>query len=344
MYQNYFGLAELPFELTANPRYLFLTARQREALSVLQYGLFAAKPITVLIGEAGTGKTSLIRAALQSERCRDVRAIYVDNPLLSTDDFVRMLALKFDLGTDALHSKSILLTRLEATLRERRARGEIVALVVDEAQGLNVGVLEELRLLANIETPMAKLLPLVLAGQPELGQRLEQPELRQLKQRITLRAELTPFEVTDTAGYIAGRIKAAGGVASRLFTQEAVLLIHEASRGIARSINVICDNALLNAMALGLPRVDRAMVIEVCRDLKLNVGLMNQPVRPAAPHAQSSQAQARAAEAPPPEPVADEEPAPDQGRASGSVSQRIFRFPFRFGASAAVQRFQQNGQ
>jgi type II secretory pathway predicted ATPase ExeA len=338
MYQNYFGLAELPFELTANPRYLFLTARQREALSVLQYGLFAAKPITVMIGEAGTGKTSLIRAALQSERCRDVRAIYVDNPLLGTDDFVKMLALKFDLGSDAVTSKSVLLTRLESTLHERRARGEIIALVVDEAQGLNIGVLEELRLLANFETPMSKLLPLVLAGQPELGDRLEQPELRQLKQRVTLRCELTPFEVTDTAGYIAGRIKAAGGVAAKLFTQEAVLLIHDAAKGIARSINVICDNALLSAMAVGQTRVDRAIVVEVCRDLKLGGGWTAptrelRPPAPPAPPPESSQ----------PETAVEEEAPNEPERAVAGVAQRIFRFPFRFGASGAIQRFQQNG-
>jgi general secretion pathway protein A len=334
MYLHYFGLAELPFELTSNPRYLFLTAKQREALSVLQYGLFSAKPITVLIGEAGTGKSSLIRAALQSERCRDVQCVYVDNPLLTTDDFVRMLALKFNLGTDALASKSVLLNRLETALRERRARGEITALVVDEAQSLSVGILEELRLLANMETPSHKLLPLVLAGQPELAERLERNELRQLKQRITLRCELTPFEVTDTAGYIAGRIKTAGGIASRMFTQEAVLLIHERSRGIARSINVICDNALIGAMALGQTRVDRAMVIEVCRDLRLNAAATSSSV-----DLSPSSRQPSAEEPPVPEPPAEGEP--DSPPAAG-VS-RIFRFPFRFGAGTAVQRVSRMG-
>jgi type II secretory pathway predicted ATPase ExeA len=269
MYESYFGLAEPPFELTANPRFLFLGARQREALSILQYGLFAAKPVTILVGEAGTGKTTLIRAALASERCRDVRCVYVDNPVLDTDDFVRLLALKFDLGTDVATSKSLLLDRLETALRHRRSRGEITALVVDEAQSLSVALLEELRLLANMETPTQKLLPLVLAGQPELEERFERPELRQLKQRVTLRCALVPFEMNDTAHYIASRIRTAGGNASRLFTQEAVALIHDCARGIPRSISVICDNALLTAMALGRPHVDRANVVEVCRDLKL---------------------------------------------------------------------------
>ena len=159
MYERFYGLSELPFELTANPKYLFLTARQREALSILQYGLLSAKSLTVLIGEAGTGKTTLIRAALESERCRHVRCIYLNNPALRTDDFIRLLALKFDLGPEAGESKALLLERLELLLRERRARGEITALVIDEAQSLSVELLEEIRLLANIETPSAKLLP-----------------------------------------------------------------------------------------------------------------------------------------------------------------------------------------
>src|SRR5262245_18758531 len=208
MYESFFGLSELPFELTANPKYLFLTPRLREALSILQYGLRAAKSLTVLIGEAGTGKSSLIRAALDSDRCRSVRAIHVTNPALRTDDFIKMLALKFDIGGAAGESKAVFLERLEPLLRERRARGEITALVVDEAQSLSVELLEEIRLLANIETPAAKLLPLLLAGQPPLGERLETPELRQLKQRVTLRCEIAPFGIKDTADFIASRISA----------------------------------------------------------------------------------------------------------------------------------------
>jgi len=269
MYERFYGLSELPFELTANPKYLFLTARQREALSILQYGLLSAKSLTVLIGEAGTGKTTLIRAALESERCRQVRSIYLNNPALHTEDFIKLLALKFDLGPESGGCKPLLLERLEFLLRERRARGEITALVVDEAQSLSVELLEEIRLLANIETPAAKLLPVVLAGQPELGARLEDPNLRQLKQRVTLRCQLEPFEIEDTAAFIASRISTAGGVPSRVFSREAVTLIHEYSGGIPRTISVICDNALVSGMALGRHTVDRAIVVEVCRDLCL---------------------------------------------------------------------------
>jgi general secretion pathway protein A len=193
----------------------------------------------------------------------------LNNPVLSPEDFVRTLAARFELGPAAAVSKAVLLDTLEKTLRHRRAHGVITALVVDEAQSLSVALLEEIRLLANIETPTMKLLPLVLAGQPELGERLEEQGLRQLKQRVTLRCELTPFGLSDTAAYIAARITKAGGVPARLFTLEAVTLIHESSRGIPRVINVICDNALVTGMAMRRAPIDRAIVAEVCGDLHL---------------------------------------------------------------------------
>ena len=168
-YERFYGLSERPFELTADPKYLFLTKRQREALSNLQYGLLSARSLTLLIGEAGTGKTTLLRAALESERCRQVHCIYLNNPVGRTDDFMRLLALKFDLGPESGESKPLLLERLERLLRERHACGEITALVIDEAQSLSVDLLEEIRLLANIETHSTKLLPLILAGQPRVG-------------------------------------------------------------------------------------------------------------------------------------------------------------------------------
>lgn len=289
MYESFHGLSELPFELTANPKYLYLSARQREALSVLQYGLFSAKSLTLLIGDAGTGKTTLIQAALESERCRNVRCVYLNNPTLRPDDFIKLLALKFDLGPEAGESKALLLERLERLLSQRHAVGQTTALVVDEAQSLSVEMLEEIRLLANIETPSVKLLPLVLAGQPELAVRLEEPNLRQLKQRVTLRAQLEPFELEDTAAYIASRIVTAGGVPGLMFTLEAVNLIHELSGGIPRTISVICDNVLVSGMALGRKRADRAGVVEVCRDLQLTA--RSQSPEAAAPLPQPTAAQ-----------------------------------------------------
>jgi general secretion pathway protein A len=269
MYQRYYGLRELPFELTPNPRYLYLTSQHREALSNLEYGLSAAKALTVLIGEAGTGKTTLLRATLESQRCANVRCVYLSNPTLTRDEFVTTLAAKFELDEEAGGSKAKFLERLEQVLRQRRDQGEITALVVDEAQSLSLELLEEIRLLANIETAEQKLLPLVLAGQPELADRLEEPSLRQLKQRVALRCLIEPFDLPGTAAYIATRIRTAGGVPSKLFTRESVSVIHEYSNGIPRTISVICDNALVSGMALDRQPVDRNIVLEVCRDFFL---------------------------------------------------------------------------
>ena len=272
MYQRFFGIRELPFELTPDPRYLFLTRQHREALSNLEYGLSSSKPITVLIGEAGTGKTTLLQAALESDRCRDVRCVYLNNPALTRPEFVEMLAQRFGLSTRAHQSKATLLTELEAVLAGRRSNGQTTALVVDEAQSMSLELLEEIRLLANIETRVDKLLPVVLAGQPELSDRLNEPALRQLKQRVSLRCEIVPFMLQETAAYIASRIRTAGGDAARLFTRDAVTLIHARSRGIPRTISVICENALMSAYGLGRQRVDSAIVTEVVRDFDLAAG------------------------------------------------------------------------
>jgi len=269
MYQGFYGFRELPFELTPNPQFLYLTPRHREALSNLEYGLFSAKALTVLIGEAGTGKTTLLRTVLESERCRHVQCVYLNNPALTRSEFVSLLATRFSLSANATESKAVLLEELERELLARRSRGEITALVVDEAQTLSNELLEEVRLLANIETPDLKLLPLVLAGQPELSARLEEPALRQLKQRVALRCEVTPFDFHETAAYIATRIRVAGGVPSKLFTREAVWVIHEHSRGIPRTISVICDNALVSGMALDRQPIDQSIVLEVCKDFHL---------------------------------------------------------------------------
>jgi type II secretory pathway predicted ATPase ExeA len=282
MYESFYGLRELPFDLTPNPKYLLLTAQHREALSNLRYGLSVAKPLIVLVGEAGMGKTTLLRAALESDTCRDVRCVLVTNPTLTCEDFTRTLADGFGLSPRAAESKAVLLQELERLLRERRERGQITALVVDEAQSLSRALFEEIRLLANIETGTEKLLPLVLAGQPELSERLDDPLLRQLKQRVALRCEMVPFDETETAMYISSRIKTAGGNAFRLFTREAVAAIHEYSGGIPRSINVICDNALVNGLALRRQPVNRELVLEVCRDFALKPMRSPRDIRSAA--------------------------------------------------------------
>ena len=316
MYQSFYGLKEAPFELTANPKYLFFTGQHREALSNLEYGLSSAKPITLLVGEAGTGKSTLLRAALESERCRRVSCVYLNNPTLTRNEFVETLASRFDLGSNAERSKATLLGGLESIVRDRQARGEITALVVDEAQALPNELLEEIRLLANMETPIGKLLPVVLAGQPELGERLNEPALRQLKQRIALRCELRPLDLPDTASYIASRIRTAGGDPGMIFTREAVTLIHEYSHGVPRTISVMCDNALMSGFALDQRRIDGHIVREVCRDFDL---------RPAAGKLQPAPTPLVLVEpaAPPPATAESAEPAADN--ATGQKKQATGR-------------------
>ena len=270
MYEAFYGLRERPFDLTPNPRFLVMTDVHREALSNLEYGISSRTGITLLVGEAGTGKTTLIRTALERQPAR-VHCVHIQNPALTRDEFVEMLALRFDLSDRARASKTTLLFELEEILRERDAAGESTVLVVDEAQSLPREILEEVRLLANIETVERKLLSVILAGQPEVTALLNDSGLRQLKQRIALRCELRPLTLPETAGYLAGRIRAAGGVGAQVFTREAVTLIHERSAGVPRTISVIADNALLTGFAVGQRPVNSATIREVCRDFDLGV-------------------------------------------------------------------------
>jgi type II secretory pathway predicted ATPase ExeA len=277
MYLEFFGLRELPFELTPNPKFVFMTARHREALSNLQYGLTTKKAITLLVGEVGTGKTTLLRTALDSAACRHIKCVYVSNPALTRDEFVETLARGFGLSAAAGSSKATMLSELADAVTKRRAAGGSLALVIDEAQAMSDALLEEIRLLANLETTDEKLLPLVLTGQPELSERLRQDQLRQLRQRVSLRCEISAFEQTDTFAYIAHRIRVAGGQAARIFTREAVALIHERARGIPRVVNVLCDNALVGAFAEGASRVNLQIVTDVCRDFDLGEGRGSAP-------------------------------------------------------------------
>jgi len=282
MYEKFFGFRERPFELTTNPDYLVLTPSHEEALSTLQYALTGRSGMTLLVGEAGSGKTTLIRAALQRQP-RNVHAIHIHNPTLTRAEFVQTLASHFGLSVDAAGSKAVLLTELEPLLRRRRDQGETTVLVVDEGQSLPVELLEEIRLLLNLETNQEKLLTVILAGQPEVSDRLNEHELRQLKQRIALRCELRPLTLPETAAYLAGRIQAAGGVGAQVFTREAVGVIYESSRGIPRVINVIADNALLGSFGLGQRPVTSRVVREVCADFQFGEVTPQPPPPPAAP-------------------------------------------------------------
>ena len=280
MYESFFGLRERPFDLTPNPRFLVLTEGHREALSNLEYGIASRRGITLMMGEAGTGKTTLIRAALQRQPAH-VHCVHLQNPALTRPEFVEMLAIRFELSDRARVSKTALLTELESTLQQRAARGESTVLLVDEAQSLSLELLEELRLLGNIETEESKLMSIVLAGQPELAGLLDRDSLRQLKQRIALRCVLRPLTQVETAGYLAGRIRAAGGVGAQVFTREAVMLIHDRSGGVPRIISVIAENTLLTAFALNRKPVNSEIVHEVCRDLSLSE--LSADVRPDLP-------------------------------------------------------------
>jgi general secretion pathway protein A len=309
MYQQFFGLRELPFDLSPDPRYLHLTRRHREALANLEYGITARKTLTVLVGEAGTGKTTVVRAALQSDACRAVRTLYLSNPALTRNEFLDFLAAGFSLGLEAAESKAVLLQRLEEELLERRRLRVITALVIDEAQSMPIELLEEVRLLANIETASEKLLPLVLIGQPELADRLNEPVLRQLKQRVALRCMLGRLSREETDAYITGRLSVAGGGGRKLFADDAIDLIHQHSAGIPRTISVICDNALVSAFALQQKRVSASMVREVCDDFDLAPSVHGLPNRAD----------------PEPETAASEEPEPQQRLA---VAGRRRRFSF----------------
>jgi general secretion pathway protein A len=199
MYQEFFGLRELPFESTPNPDFLFLTPRHREALTNLEVGVQARKGVTLMIGDYGTGKTTLARSLLQGLSRTGAYYCYVSNPTLKRDEFIEMLAAGFRLSPTARVSKTALLTEMEVALKRCAEAGGLAALILDEAQSLSDELLDEVRLLVNIETASTKLLPLVLIGHASLADRLNQPHWRQLKQRVSLRCDLQPLDLYQTA-------------------------------------------------------------------------------------------------------------------------------------------------
>jgi general secretion pathway protein A len=269
MYEAFYGLRERPFDLTPNPKYLLLTKGHREALANLEFAISGRVGMTVLVGEAGTGKTTLIRTAMaRAEAAADGNPTtwaYLKNPTLSQLDFLRFLAAHFGVPVAGTVSKTRLLDDLERML----VQGFRAALIVDEAQSVPLELLEEIRLLANIESDTEKLLPVLLVGQPTLATRLNEPALRQLKQRVALRCTLAPLSLAETGAYIAGRIEIAGGDPGTLFSREAVLAIHAASGGIPRTISVICANALLTGYAEEQRPISRKLIQMVCRDFDL---------------------------------------------------------------------------
>jgi general secretion pathway protein A len=294
MYEQYYGLRERPFDLSPNPRFLFLSKGHREALAHLRYGLTGRPGVTVLVGEAGTGKTTLVRAALQVASRHNATIVHLSNPTLTRQEFYEYIASGFAFGREAAASKSAFLRELERVLAVRATDGGVLALIVDEAQSLPHELLEEIRLLTNTESN-GRSVAVVLVGQPELAARLNEPQLRQLKQRVALRCELPALDLRDTAAYIAARVRVAGGNAETLFTRDSVIAIHEHSRGIPRLTSVICDNALVSGFASDVKPVGRELILEVCRDFELDR-------RPPDAAAAQPQASVKPAAAPEPQP------------------------------------------
>jgi general secretion pathway protein A len=270
MYERYYGLQERPFDLSPNPRFLFLSKKHREALTHLQYALTGRPGLTVLIGEAGTGKTTLVRTAFQSLNGSAAGIVHLSNPTLTRGEFFEYLAAGFGFPAEAAVSKTRFLRELESALAAPRQPGKTpLALIVDEAQSLPDELLEEVRLLTNLESATGRTVAVILVGQPELAVRLNDSTLRQIKQRIALRCELDVLSLAETAAYIAARVRVAGGSAELLFTRDAVVAIHEHSKGIPRTISVICDNALVNGFAADVKPIGSDLVLEVCRDFQL---------------------------------------------------------------------------
>jgi general secretion pathway protein A len=275
MYQHYFGFSDLPFRVTPEPAFFYSNAVYQEALATLRYGIEARKGFIVITGEVGTGKTTLLKILMRRAE-PIIHTAFVFHPRQTFTELLRFIVKDLGLPASA-NDKSVLLEQLNRYLINQLKRGHIVALLFDEAQQLSDDSLEELRLLSNFETDTEKLVQIVLMGQPELEQRLDRPELRQLKQRVALRCRLAPLGGHEIQQYIEFRLKTVGYDAKELFDRKALDKIARHSRGIPRLINVICDNALLNAYATGKKTISPEIIEEVATDLQLNVPIVIEP-------------------------------------------------------------------
>jgi general secretion pathway protein A len=269
MYQRFFGLRESPFNVNPDPRYLFMTRQIQEALAGLTYGIQNRKGFILLTGEVGTGKTTLLNRLLDWLRGQRVATAYIFNSQLEVNHLFDYMMADFEIPCDS-REKSQVLLRLNTWLLERYRAGETAALIVDEAQNLSPEVLEEIRLLTNLETSTEKLLQIVLAGQPELEEKLKLPQLRQLRQRITLRCRTAPLSLEETFGYIAERLRIAGANGEPIFSKEAIQIVHLYSRGIPRVVNLLCEHSMINSYVDSLRPVPAHLVEEVAREFQLD--------------------------------------------------------------------------
>ena len=271
MYKAFYHLQKNPFEITPDPSFLFPTTRHNEALASLYYGVTSHRGFVVLTGEVGTGKTLMLRSLLGLLQRRHVAFALIFNPSLSPLEFIRYIAGDFGLPVSG-KAKDELIHVLNAFLLKRHQQGLTTLLAVDEAHHLSAEILEEIRLLTNLETAQRKLLQIVLAGQPELDQKLDSLGLRQLKQRIALRCRLEALNLEETRKYMARRLQVAGApVESKIFSDPAINAVFRHSRGIPRLINTICENALLSGYSKLTDVITPDIVEGIAQDLRLGV-------------------------------------------------------------------------
>ena len=268
MYNAFFGLKESPFNLTPDPSFLYRSRQHEEALANLIYGVQSRKGFVVLTGEVGTGKTTMLECLQDFLAAHQIDFAYLFNSRLTVEQFFEMIAYDLDLRC-ARTSKTEVLIALNQLLLQNANEGRTSALIVDEAHNLEWDVLEEIRLLGNLENRRGKLLQIVLAGQPEFDRKLDAPSLRQLKQRIALRCMLQPFTYSETVEYIESRLAKVGMLQQTVFPPDVLEQIHVRSQGIPRLINAICDNILLTAFALEKKTTSVEMVDEVSDDMRL---------------------------------------------------------------------------
>jgi general secretion pathway protein A len=269
MYNAFFGFTQNPFNMSPDPSFLFRSAQHEEALANLIYGVQSRKGFIVLTGEVGTGKTTMLECLRDFLNSQQVAYASLFNSRLTTAQFFELLAYDLDLRCDH-HSKTEVLLTLNSLLIERATVGRTTVLIVDEAHNLEWDVLEEIRLLGNLENRKGKLLQIVLAGQQELDRKLDAPEFRQLKQRIALRCSLRGFEGPETTAYINSRMARAGLANQTVIAPDLIEEIHFRAQGIPRLINAICDNLLLTAFAMETRTSTREMLDEVTADMRLD--------------------------------------------------------------------------
>jgi general secretion pathway protein A len=283
MYKEFYGLRANPFNVNPDPRYLFLTRHTEEALACLTYGIQSRKGFVLLTGEVGTGKTTLINKLLEWLRLQQVSTAFIFNSRMNVPQFLDYMMADFGIPCES-RAKSQVLLRLYNWLLDRYRAGETAVLIVDEAQNLSDEVLEEIRMLTNLETFTEKLLQIVLVGQPELEHKLKQPNLRQLRQRLTLRAKTHPLTLDETKAYVQQRLRIAGSNGQQIFDPESLVTIHRYALGIPRVINLVCEHCLVSAFVDQQKLITSTIVEAVARDFDLgdntSSGAMALPPRP----------------------------------------------------------------